>query len=186
MPRALTKLAREASEKAYRAFTEQVERFGFVRTGSTTWVRLHEHTADVVHIHRGGISYGAPLNASVSFRVHVAIRVLNSAFDGLALNGPHSDQAYDERLHLRFNAESFHSFDRCVTDLVRYVATTGEAWFLAFRAPNDLLVRDDSPLQDEEKSALRDAVAGNAAEEKVKASRKELGLERKRAVRRHG
>ena len=73
-------------------------------------VRLHDHTADVLHLHRSGISYGAPSNASVSFRLHLAIRVLNDSFPAIALNGPNTDSAPREgTYHLRFNAESFDS-----------------------------------------------------------------------------
>jgi hypothetical protein len=177
VPGELTKLVRKRVEEICAGFTPQVEALGFERTRKMFWVRLHEQTADVLHIHRGGISYGAPLNASVGFRLHLAIRVLNASFPAIALNGPTTDGAPREgRYHLRFNAESLHSFDRCVHDLARYVREIGEPWFSRFRDPLVLLQDGASPLQDDDKAGLRAALEGRDAAENLATSKKELGL----------
>jgi hypothetical protein len=173
----LTKLVRAGVERATVAFTVHVNGLGFRRTRKMFWVRVHEHTADVLHLHRQGSSYGAPINASVGFRLHLAIRVLNDSFPGVALNGPNTDTAgREDRYHLRFNAESMDMFDRCVQDLGRFVRAIGEPWFLTFRPPDSLLDRGDSPLRDEDKARLRDALAGNHSAENLDLTRKELGL----------
>ena len=175
----LTKLVRAGVEKACVAFTTQIESLGFERARKMFWVRVHGHSADVVHLHRGGSSYGAPTDASVSFRLHLAIRVLNDSFPAVALNGPSSDTtSRDDRYHLRFNAESMHLFERCVLDLARFVHTIGEPWFSLFRDPEALLTRSDSPLQDGDKTGLRDALAGNYSEGNLQVTRKELGIKR--------
>jgi hypothetical protein len=174
----LTSLVRKGTERACVAFTADIAALGFQRTRKMFWARVHEHSADVLHIHRGGISYGAPISASVSLRLHLAIRVLNDSFPAIALNGPSSDTAV--RYHLRFNARSFDLFDRCVHDLVRYVRDVGEPWFALFREPNALLLRPDSPLQADGKAHLQDALAGRYSEAHLQLTQKELGLERTR------
>jgi hypothetical protein len=178
MPSELTKLVGKREEEACVAFSTEVARLGFERTRKKFWVRLHEHTADVLHLHRGGISYGASLNASVSLRLHLAIRVLNEgSFPEIHLNGPDSDKAPREgRYHLRFNAESLDSFDRCGRDLVRYVREVGEPWFNRFREADALLVDSESPLRDDARTGLRAALDGCSSVEALAVSKKALGL----------
>jgi hypothetical protein len=179
MPGELTKLVGRREEEACVAFTREVERLGFERTRKKFWVRLHEHTADVLHLHRYGISYGAPLNASVSLRVHLAIRVLNDSFPSIALNGPDTGSAPREgRYHLRFNAESLDSFDRCVQDLARYVREIGEPWFARFGDADTLLSDGESPLPEDAKTSLR-AALDRSSIETLTLTRKELGLNRR-------
>jgi hypothetical protein len=180
MPSEFTKLVGRREQEACVAFGREVGRLGFERTRKKFWVRLHEHTADVLHLHRGGISYGAPANASVSFRLHLGIRVLNDSFPAIALNGPDTDRAPREgRFHLRFNAESLDSFDRCVQDLARYVREVGEPWFARFRDVDTLLSDGDSPLQKDAKTCLRAALDGRSSDEAVTLTKKELGLHRR-------
>ena len=183
MPSELTKLVGRREEEACVAFTADVGRLGFERTLKKFWVRLHEHTADVLHLHRSGISYGAPLNASVSFRLHLAIRVLNDSFPAIALNGPNTEGAPREgRYHLRFNAESLDSFDRCVQDLARYVREVGEPWFARFRGSDTLLSHGESPLQEDAKTCLRAALDGRSSAEAVTLTKKALGTDRRAAA----
>lgn len=182
MPSELTKLVGKREEDAYATFNREVELLGFQRTKKRFWVRIHEHTADVLHVHRDGVSYGAPLNASVNLRLHLAIRVLNDSFPAIHLNGPDTDHAPREgRYHLRFNARSLHSFDRCVQDLGRYVRDVGEPWFSRFRDVDALLTDRESPLSDEAKTNLRTALDDGSSPESLALSKKELGLDRRRA-----
>jgi hypothetical protein len=177
----LTKVVRVGVERACVAFTDQLETRGFQRTRKMFWVRVNAHTAEVLHLHRSGVSYGAPLNASVGFRLHLALRVLTDSFPAVALNGPSTDTAgRDERYHLRFNAESMDMFDRCVRDLVRFVELIGEPWFARFQDPHLLLTRKDSPLNDEQKAHLREALAGNALEMNTAETDAALGLRSRR------
>jgi hypothetical protein len=181
MPGELTKLVGRREEEACVAFSKEIERLGFGRTRKKFWVRVHEYTADVLHIHRGGMSYGAPLSASMSLRLHLAIRVLNDSFPSLHLNGPDTDEAPREgRYHLRFNAESLDSFDRCVRDLARYVREIGEPWFSLFRTTDALLTSSGSPLSDDARTSLRAALDGRASGDALALTKKELGLNRRR------
>ena len=124
-----TVIVRQGVEKAFLAFSARVEGRGFKKTRNALWMRSLENGNDVIHLHRSGISYGAPRNASVSFRVHFA-RWPVGATDG-PLNGPSSDAGSERKgsYHLRFNAKSGSTFDRCIDDLVRFVEEVGEPWY---------------------------------------------------------
>ncbi|MBE2287654.1 MAG: hypothetical protein IAE77_29625 [Prosthecobacter sp.] len=141
------------------------------------WTRRHEHTVDVIHLHRGGSSYGGPINFKVEFGVHFGIRVLNDTFEAVALNGPMSDSTRMRvgHYHHSFNAKSGHMFERCIEDLFRFVTEQGDPWFAAYREPNRLLTVD-SPLQDTGREHLRSALAGHSDSERIAASLKLLGL----------
>lgn len=119
-------------EKATADLNQRLERLGFKQTKKRNWVRLKSDSADFIHLHIDGSSYGgSPLNNSVSFTVHCGSRELNDTFDSLALNGPDSDspEAIDRRYHLRFNAKSGSTYDRCIDDLEKFVLEIGEPWF---------------------------------------------------------
>jgi hypothetical protein len=183
MPSELTKLVGRREEEVCVALSREVGRLGFERTRKKLWVRLHEHIADVLLLHRGGSSYGAPSNGSVSLRLHLAIRVLNESSAAIHLNGPDSDGApREDRYHLRFNAESLDSFDRCVFDLARYVREIGEPWFSLFRHADALLSHGETPLHQDAKISLRDALAGRSSSDALALTEKELGLKRRRTA----
>lgn len=142
------------------------------------WTRPHEHTVDVLHLHRGGSSYGAPHSANVDLRVHFAIRVLNDPFPAIALNGPTSDptRTRASRYHLSFNARSGDMLERCIDDLTRFARDEGEPWFTQFRDPRALLDDSLSPLGDEGREALAAAMRGDSDPGRLMASRKLLGI----------
>jgi hypothetical protein len=151
---------------------------GFERTRKTFWTRGRKHTVDFIHFHRSGSSYGAPHSASVDIRVHVGIRVLNDNTEAPALNGPFSDvgRLRAGRYHLRFNAKSWSTFDRCVDDLERFVREEGEPWLKRFSAETTLLSATDSPLGEAEREFLRASIAGGVVNEHVDLSHKLLGI----------
>lgn len=122
----------DALAKASNDITARLNGLGFVKTKKWQWVRVKKGAADFVHVHRCGSSYGGPINYSVSFRVHCGNRQLSDTFDALALNGPTTDdpEYWDMRLHLRFNAKSGSTYDRCINDLVRFVQEVGEPWYM--------------------------------------------------------
>jgi hypothetical protein len=178
VPEDTTKVVRQGLERTCRDFSERIAPTGFVRTKKVFWTRRHPLTVDFIHFHRQGISYGKPINYSVEIRVHFGIRVLNDTFIAAALNGPHSDPG---RLraglyHLRFNAKTGSTYDRCVDDLVRFVLEQGEPWFLRFRQPEALLNFQDSPLQQPDKDRLRLAMDGHSDPAAEALSLKELGI----------
>ena len=176
-----TKVVRRELERACKDFAARVESLSFLRTKKMFWTRRHPLTVDFIHFHRGGISYGAPINYSVDIRIHLGIRVLNHALDFAALNGPHSNEArfINHRYHLRFNAKTGSTYDRCVDDLVRFVEEQGVPWFQRFADLDELLTTSDSPLESEEKEFLEAARAGHANPENEAVSLKILGIKSK-------
>lgn len=177
----LSKVVREAFERARREFSGRIEPLGFVRTRASFWTRLRDHglTLDFIHFHRGGSSYGAPLFGAVDTRVHFGIRVMNDRFSDRALNGPESDPETLRagRYHLSFNAKSNHNYDRCLTDLVRIVQEVGEPWFERFDDPDALLNDPGTPLSEAGRESLRAALLKQADPDCVAASRELFGLE---------
>ena len=175
-----TNIVRAGLEKACREFTDRIEPLGFRRTLKMFWTRRHPLTVDFIHFHRSGSTYGAPRTASVDIRVHFGIRVLNDDFVAAALNGPYSDPGTLRagRYHLRFNAETGSTYDRCVDDLARFVAEQGEPWFQRWSSVDSLLQPPDSPLRPQDRESLRAARDGQASADRIAASLKILGIKR--------
>lgn len=171
-------IVRAGLERACKEFTARIEPLGFQRTLKMFWTRRHPLTVDFIHFHRSGSTYGAPHTASVNIRVHFGIRVLNDDFVAAALNGPHSDAGIISggRYHLRFNAETGSTFERCVDDLGRFVVEQGEPWFQKFRSVEALSKLSDSPLRPEVKESLLAAHNGQSSPPRIAASLKLLGI----------
>jgi hypothetical protein len=176
--RETTNVVRQELERACQAFTVRLAPLGFVRTKKMFWTKLHPYTVDFIHLFRCGSSYGAPINYSVSLELQCGIRVLNDTFDAAAMNGPSSDpeRSREGRYHLRFNAQTGSTFERCVDDLVRFVGEQGEPWFRRFTNMTDLMQSGDSPLRSQERELLKAALAGRGSPENAAASRKILGI----------
>ncbi|MBL0729659.1 hypothetical protein [Piscinibacter sp. HJYY11] len=175
------RVVRDGFERACKAFTDRIQSFGFNRSNKAFWVQRSEFTASFIHARRGGISYGAAMNASVHIRLHLGIRVLNDPFDAVALNGPHSasggyDLPASPNYHLRFNASTGSTFDRCVGDLVRFVEQQGLPWFSTFSQPQVLLDHPKSPLAEDAKKSLRAALDGQIDQANYALSGKLLGV----------
>ena len=151
-PRAsFTAVVREGVERMCKEFSARVEPLGFQRTRKMFWTRRREHTVDFIYLFRKGSSYGGARNASVWMRVHCSIRILNDDFPGAALIGPSSDDLGNpeisaSRYHLRFNAQTWSTFDRCINDMERFVKEHGEPWFARFREAQELLKMSDTLL----------------------------------------
>lgn len=175
--KSFTSVVRAGLERACRDFTARVEPLGFRRTLKMFWTRRHPLTVDFIHFHRSGSTYGAPRTASVDIRVHFGIRVLNDDFVAAALNGPHSDpgRLHAGGYHLRFNAETGSTYDRCVDDLARFIVEQGEPWFQRWSSV-DALLQSDSPLRQQDREFLLAARDGQASAERVAASLKILGI----------
>jgi hypothetical protein len=176
-----TRIVRNGFEKVCKEFSLSVEPLGFRRTLKTFWTRRRGHVIEFIHFHRFGISYGAPVDASVRIRVHLGIRVLNDDFPASALNGPNTDNARFRgptggRYHHRFNAQTGSTFQRCIDDLTRFMKFEGEPWFQRFASDEQLLNAPDSPLRIQDKDCLRAAMTGLADPARVAASLKLLGI----------
>jgi hypothetical protein len=176
--RETTKIVRRELERVCKDFTSRLAPMGFVRTKKMFWTRCHPPTVDFVHLFRSGSSYGAPINYSVEVGVHFGIRVLNDTFVAAALNGPSSDaeRCRTGRYHLRFNAQTGSTFERCVDDLARFVVEEGEPWLKRFADASELLRSADSPLGSREAEALTAALAGRGSPENEAASLRILGI----------
>lgn len=142
------------------------------------WTRRQPLTVDFIHFSRHGSTYGAPINFSVSITAYFGIRVLNDVFPAAIPNGPCSD-SLDLRsggYHLRFNAKSGDTYERCIDDLARFVSEVGEPWFQKFQSVDSLLQLPDSPLRSPEKQLLIDAIEDRAKPENETNSLKILGI----------
>jgi hypothetical protein len=177
-PKETTKIVRTELERACKEFTARINGLGFQRTKKMFWIRRQPLTVDFIHFHRSGSSYGTPINFSVNIRVHFGICVLNGDFPAPALNGPSSDAEKTRagRYHLRFNAQTGSTYDRCLDDLVRFVVEQGEPWFQEFHPIEGLLQKPHSPLHMADKQFLAEAMQGNVNTLNVAASLKMLGI----------
>jgi hypothetical protein len=178
--KSFTKVVRVGTERACRDFSIRIEALGFQRTLKMAWTRQHPFTVDVVYFHRHGSTYGAPITASVDFRVEFSIRVLSDDFTVIA--GPVSDPGTlrDGRYHLRFNAETGSTYDRCLEDLVRFVREQGDPWFEKWHSVDALLESHESPLRPREKELLRAARNGRSDTEKLAVSLRRIGIPKAR------
>lgn len=178
IPEDTTQVVRKGVEQACKDFSKRIAPLGFVRTRKMLWTRPHAYTVDVIHLHRSGSTYGKPINYSVSFRVHFAVRVLNDTFPAPALNGPFSDpdRLRTGRYHLRFNAQTGSTYERCVDDLTRFAVEQGEPWFQRFGDCALLVNAKDSPLQPAEKERLQAALDGREQPDMVAQSLSLLGI----------
>jgi hypothetical protein len=171
------------------AFDALLAPTGFQRTRKMLWVQRHAHTASFVLLQREGAGR-APIDTSLALRLQAGIRVLDSDFPALALNGPDSQDAVltlrESRFHLRFNLASGHGRERCLADLERYTAEVLQPWFARFAAPEALLVapsftpaaglQRDAALNDDDKVCLRHALQHGADPARLAASLKLLGI----------
>jgi hypothetical protein len=176
---ATTRVVRAEVERACEEFTVRLAHLRFLRTKTMLWTRSHPATVDFIRLVRNGSSYGAPSNYSVTLTVECGIRVLNSTFVAPVPNGPTSDAARSRegRYHLRFNAHTGSTFERCLDDLVRFVREHGEPWFQRFGETQELLTSSDSPLTSQERELLAAALGGRSTPENEAASRRLLGIQ---------
>jgi len=171
------------------AFDALLAPTGFQRTRKMLWVQRHAHTASFVFLQREGAGR-ARIDTSLALRLQAGVRVLDSDFPALALNGPDSQDALlalrESRFHLRFNLASGHGSERCLTDLERYTAEVLQPWFARFAAPEALLaapsfipaagLQCDAALNDDDKACLRHALQHGADPARLAASLTLLGI----------
>jgi hypothetical protein len=173
-----TRVVRSELERACKEFSVRLAPLGCARTKKLYWTRSHPATVDFIHLSRNGSSYGAPLNYSVTVSVACGIRVLNGDFQAPVPNGPWTDveRSRQGRYHLRFNAQTGSTFERCLDDLVRFVQEHCEPWFARFANMEELLTSSNSPLDARERELLSAALGGGNTPENEAVSRKLLGI----------
>ena len=134
----LIQVVRKGLERACKDFTLQVAPLGFSRSKKMVWVRPRGDFIECIGFFRQGSTYGSPRTASVNIRVMFFVRSAPS------LNLPHSPEVLisdhlrdpgGHAYHLRFNASSWSTYDRCIDDLSRVVKEQGLPW-LAALSPN--------------------------------------------------
>jgi hypothetical protein len=112
------------------------------------------------------------------------MRVLNDSLDAPTVNGPSSDPTLLRagRYHLRFNAQSGSTYERCVDDLARFTIEQGEPWFRSFGDCQFLLNAEDSPLHPASKERPMAAMSGRRIRKMARVLR--IGISEMKPVRR--
>lgn len=133
-PKTASEIVKTGFDRVCAEFSEAIEPLGFKRVNkrSRTWCRHCDYLVEKIYFHRSGSSYGAPINNSVSLRVHFSVHAVD-AEPLSAINALTSDQLRDERgyaYHLRFNALTWSTYERCVEDLNRVLHDHGLPWFV--------------------------------------------------------
>ncbi len=156
--RAAKKLERSNAQKVLRRLAKKLAAIGFTRK-SSWFSRERGFLAQFIHIHK--YSFGP------AFRLHYCIRVLNEQRDSIVLSGPSETRGFD------YGTDA-DSLDQCAEMMYAFVASEVEKWFE--EQTNDNLLRDDSCLYPEQRSALERAVNGQIDHNAVQRSRELLGL----------
>lgn len=159
------RVKRNLAEKVRRLLTTQLVSYGYTRGRPTFWSRPSRHVIEFVHLHLYSF---AP-----AFRVHCGVRVLNSDFEAVELNGLHSGEQHP-RLAMEFS-DSPQSLNDCVATIAQYCTTTCEAWLNEFKTVESLLSQD-SPLSTPDRAALKGALEGHLNPRRIQHSRELLGV----------
>lgn len=114
-----SQLVKAGMQRLCNEFSPIVEILGFVRTrsGARSWHRQRDGFIDMIHLHRSGSSYGAPINNSVRIRAEFIIRAPDSLTSEAWLDSDKLKASNGYHYHLRFNAHTWSTFDRCLQDL---------------------------------------------------------------------
>lgn len=126
-----SQIVRAGFDRACAEYQAVIEPIGFTKTKARFWSRTNGQLVEVIHFHRNGSSYGAATSNSVDIRVHFAVHPVGSK-EPIALNGPTSEQLRNSKgyaYHLRFNALSWSTYERCMEDLTRITLEHGLPWF---------------------------------------------------------
>jgi len=160
---------RRAEEHVGRELTRLLGLRRFIRGKPTFWVRPRDHIAEFIHLHQ--------FSFAPRYRVHCGLRVLNDTFDGVALNGPTSDEQVDgdrRRYELIFD-ESEDAILRCAREIDDFCLEIAEPWFRSLSGPR-LLLESQTPLCAQERRNLELSYRGEAEAGAVRRSRELLGV----------
>ena len=159
------KQERSNADKVLRRFANRIKAHDFVRTKPTFFVREVDLLAEFIHIHK--YTFGP------NFRMHVCLRVLNEPLDFIALSGP-TDRELQNGTNFQYGSD-IESVETCAARMAEFVTNHAEPWFSRWRDRKSLLSQE-SPLYDEQKSALEEAINGNSKTENVLKSKAELKI----------
>jgi hypothetical protein len=139
---------------------------GFIKSKKSGFILL---------IHAHWVFWMRPLtrSGSRSIELESGIRILNSTWPALHLNGIHL-LASSREVNTWF-VNSDESEDRCVTDLCQYIENTVFLWLRDITTENTLL-GPISPLMPEDKEMLAEALKGNENANNIAKSKDLLGM----------
>ena len=154
-------IERRLTRQVVRAVARDLAASGLSLTTPMFLTRGGELITPFVHFHKFRFKPG--------FRIHLGIRVMNDPFDAISLNGPYEAE-------LGEFSEREEDVRACVERMVAYCRRAGLPWIERWSDAETLLAARGSPLDRDERSALRDALAGRADPAQVLQSKRLLGL----------
>jgi hypothetical protein len=131
-------LIRNGMSRVSKDFGSVLEPLGFKRTKTRVWTRRCGDLDEHIGMLREG-AQGKPFNASVRLRLQFFVRSASSDRPPAANGVIYGDKLRDSSgngYHLRFNAATLSTYDRCVADLQRIVVEQAIPWFTS-RQPVD-------------------------------------------------
>lgn len=164
----MDKIKDQQKERIFKTISSSLSNSGFERSKTTFWVKELSNTIQFIHIHTFSFNY--------SFRIHLGIRVKNDSFDAESLNGPSSfdgwwksKNLFGKKRELVFNQQEA-SIEVCAKNISDFIDVIGLPWFTLFADNNELLNNQNSPLGNEEKTALIEMIGGNADNKNIELS----------------
>ena len=127
-------IVKSGIDKAANELSLYLDKLGYKRTKKWLWTRRNLNSVDFISFSTVGGSYGAPINNSIWIRLECGNRLLDDERDYLHVNGPFrsdSPKLRENKYHHRFNAKSGSTYERCMTDLIRYIDEIIEPWFFS-------------------------------------------------------
>jgi hypothetical protein len=144
-----------------RATAKNLKPFGYALTKPTFICRTYPNLIAFFHFHK--------FSSAPRFRLHLGIRILNSDFKAPHLNGPTFDQ-------IEGYAEDDESVRNCVQKLTELLISEGLSWIESWLVPEKLFSDSRSPLSEEDKRSLRNAMKTGPDPKRVSASYDLLGI----------
>ena len=154
------KTERSNADKVLRLFAKDIKELGFIRTKPTFFVRETDLVLEFIHLHK--YSFGS------CFRMHICLRILNEDLDFVALAGVTENDLLD-RARFEYD-ESMESVKACASFMSEFVFSYANLWFKKFH-DRSVLLKNDSPLYDAQKVALKTAMAGKSKAKNIQKSK---------------
>ena len=154
-------LERLLARKIVRRAATNMKPFGYTLTKPTFLCREYPRIIAFFHFHK--------FSFAPSFRVHFRIRVLNSSFVARHLNGPSFEDAEEY-------GEDDKSVSHYAQKLTELLIREGIPWVEDWLSPERLVAESRSPLTQDEKSNLLNALSGQANPEYISLSYRLFGI----------
>jgi hypothetical protein len=158
------KRKRAQADKVRRVVATHLKDQGFMRTKTSFWTRPRGPVIEFIHLHL--FSY-AP-----AFRIHAGIRVLESAFDAVHLNGPSSSP---DNLLPPFD-DTVEQVGNCAAAIAGWCETFALPWLAQWQDLRALATSEDSPLTVADRSALAGSLEHTARSPHARQSKRLLGV----------